>query len=62
MQKNDSGTKTNNDEEIQQILEKGEKFYPISVNSQKTDDRCANLYSIENWSEVFYHLKEGESR
>ena len=62
MQNNDSGTKTNNDEEIQQILEKGEKFYPLSVNSQKTDDRCANLYSIKNWAEVFYHLKEGESR
>ena len=49
--------KTNFDKKS--ILEKGEKLYPISKTS---DEKCANLYKIENWAETFYHLKEGKSK
>lgn len=38
------------------IYEEGEKLYPISSNSDK---KC---YIIENWAEMFYHLKEGKSK
>ena len=58
MEKNESDL--NN--EIEKIFEEGEKIYPISENSQKTDEKCDNLYKIENWAEVIYHLKEGKSK
>ena len=44
------------------IYAEGEKFYPISDKSNKTDEKCAKLYTIDNWAEVFYHLKEGKSK
>ena len=52
----------NDDEEIEKILEKGEKFYPITEESEKTDEKCDKIYTIDNWAEVFYHIKEGESK
>ena len=44
------------------IFEEGEKFYPISEKSKKCDDKLADNYTIENWAEMAYHLKEGKSR
>ena len=44
------------------IYEEGEKLYPISNKSKKTDEKCDKLYTIENWAELFYHLKEGKSK
>ena len=54
----------NEKEEIsnEAIYEKGEKLYPISDESKETDERCNKLYTIENWAELFYHLKEGKSK
>ena len=50
-----------NNEKIK-IFEEGEKIYPISEESEMMDDRCSGLYTIENWVEVIYILKEGKSR
>ena len=54
----------NEKEEIsnETIYKKGEKLYPISDESKETDERCNKLYTIENWAELFYHLKEGKSK
>ena len=40
-----------------EILEKGKKLYPINENC---DLRLDNIYTIDNWSEVFYHVKKGK--
>ena len=45
--------------EKNEIFVKGENLYPIS---KKCDDRCAKEYTIKNWAETFYHLKEGKSK
>ena len=52
-----------NDTEIKnQIFEEGEKLYPINDGSLRCDERCRGLYEIENWAEMFFHLKEGKSK
>ena len=43
-----------------EIFEEGEKLYPLSPNSEKCDKECAELYTIENLAQTFYHLKEGK--
>ncbi len=50
-----------NNEKIK-IFEEGEKIYPISEESQMMDDRCSDLYTIKNWVDVIYILKEGKSK
>ena len=47
---------------MQKIYEEGEKIYPISGKSQRFDARLAGYYTIENWAEMVYHLKEGKSK
>ena len=44
------------------IFEEGENIYPISDDSKRCDKRCEELYKIENWAEMLYHLKEGKSK
>ena len=41
------------------IFEEGEKLYPIS---KECDDKCNKNYTINNWAEIFYNLKEGKFR
>ena len=47
---------------MEKIFEEGEKIYPISDKSQRCDERLAGHYTIENWAEMVYHLKEGKSK
>ena len=47
---------------MKKIFEEGEKLYPISNYSDNCDERCSELYTIENWAETMYHLKEGKSK
>lgn len=50
------------DEQLKnEIFEEGEKIYPIS-HSDICDQKCSELYTIENWAETFYNLKEGKSK
>ena len=50
------------DEQLKnEIFEEGEKIYPIS-HSDICDQKCRELYTIENWAETFYNLKEGKSK
>jgi hypothetical protein len=37
---------------MKKIFEEGEKLYPISNNSDNCDERCSELYTIENWAET----------
>ena len=39
------------------IYKEGEDLYPIN---EQIDDKLSKLYILENWAEVFYHLKEGK--
>lgn len=39
------------------IYKEGEALYPIN---EQIDDKLSKLYTLENWAEVFYHLKEGK--
>ena len=39
------------------IFEEGEKLYPIS---KECDDKCNKNYTIKNWADIFYNLKEGK--
>ena len=43
-----------------EIFEEGEKLYPLSSNCENCDKECADLYTIENWAETFFHFKEGK--
>ena len=54
---NEKDTKIKN-----QIFEEGEKLYAINDKTLRCDERCKGLYQIENWEEMFFHLKEGKSK
>ena len=47
---------------MNKIFEEGENIFPIDENSKKTEEKCDKLYKIDNWAEIFYHLKVGKSR
>ena len=39
---------------INEILEEGEKIYPIDKDC---DDRIDRIYKMDNWAETFYNKK-----
>ena len=43
--------------QINNILEEGEKLYPIN---EHCDERLEKIYKIENWYETIYNLKKGK--
>ena len=44
---------------INEILEEGEKIYPIDKDC---DDRIDRIYKMDNWAETFYNIKKGKMR
>ena len=58
--KNKSAPKSlNNNQELEKIFMEGEKIFPINPTS---DEKCKELYPINNWAEMFYNLKKGKSK
>ena len=49
----------NNNQELEKIFMEGEKIFPINPTS---DEKCKELYPINNWAEMFYNLKKGKSK
>ena len=44
---------------IEDIIKEGEELIPISVESDK---KCSELHRIDNWYEMFYHIKNKKSK
>ena len=44
---------------IEDIIKEGEELIPISVESDK---KCSELHKIDNWYEMFYHIKNKKSK
>ena len=44
---------------IEDIIKEGEELIPISINSDK---RCSELHKIDNWYDMFYHIKNKKSK
>ena len=44
---------------IEDIMKEGEALIPISIDSDK---KCSELHKIDNWYEMFYHLKDKKSK